>query len=73
MKPMTRAHPVKMALFWLLLEVPLELPLFLVIFGLFPVLDSAFYLTALLFLLFQAAYTLATVVYSKSEPPSEVI
>ena len=72
MKSMTRANPVKMALFWLLLEVPLELPLFIVILGLFPDLDSAFYLTGLLFLLFQAAYTLATVVYSKSEQPSEV-
>ena len=68
MQSMSRTH---MALFWLLLEIPLELPLFLIIFGLFPDLDSAFYLTGLLFLLFQAAYTLTTVVYSKSEPPSE--
>ena len=54
-------------LFWLLFEVPLEVPLVLTIIGLFPHLEEAFYITALLFNLFSAAYVLSQIVYSKAE------
>ena len=54
-------------LFWLIFEVPLELPLILTVIGLFPHLEQAFYITALLFNLFSAAYVLSQIVYSKAD------
>jgi hypothetical protein len=54
-------------LFWLIFEVPLELPLILTVIGLFPDLEQAFYITALLFNLFSAAYVLSQIVYSKAD------
>jgi hypothetical protein len=53
--------------FWLIFEVPLELPLILTLIGLFPDLEEAFYITALLFNLFSAAYVLSQIVYSKAD------
>ncbi|MFW6069354.1 MAG: hypothetical protein ACOC9E_07205 [Chloroflexota bacterium] len=60
-----RSRPFSAAFFWLLLELPVQIPLFLALFGVRPQLDPAFYLTALLFNLFQAAFVLANLVYSK--------
>jgi hypothetical protein len=54
-------------LFWLIFEVPLELPLILTLIGLFPDLEEAFYITALLFNLFSAAYVLTQIVYTKAD------
>jgi hypothetical protein len=53
-------------LFWLLLEIPLQIPLVLTFIGLFPDLESAFYTTALFFSLFEAIFVLGQVVYSQS-------
>jgi len=49
-----RTSPVITVLFWLLLEIPLQLPLVLTMLGLYPLLEPAFYTTALLF---NATYT----------------
>jgi hypothetical protein len=51
--------------FWLIFEVPLQVTLILAITGLFPDLDQAFYITALLFNLFSAAYVLSQIVHTK--------
>ena len=56
-----------MILFWLIFEVPLEVPLILTVIGLFPHLEEAFYITALLFNLFSAAYVLSQIVYTKAD------
>ena len=60
-----RSRPLSAAFFWLLLELPVQVPLFLALFGVRPELDSAFYLTALLFSLFEAAFVLAQLVYTE--------
>lgn len=44
----------------------LGIELFLALFGVRPELDPAFYLTALLFNLFQAAFVLAHLVYAQA-------
>lgn len=59
-----RTSPVTAALFWLL-EVPIQLPLLLVIGGVAREVDSALYLTALVFHLFEAAFVLAQLVYTQ--------
>ena len=59
-----RQSPVVAAFFWVLLElIPVQLPLVVVIIGVNPDLDAAFYLTALAFNLFQAAFALTQLVY----------
>lgn len=62
-----RANPMMSALFWLLLEIPMQVPLALAVFGFFPGLEPAFYITALILNLFEAAFVLAQSVYA-SEP-----
>jgi hypothetical protein len=69
MKAETQTRPVLSILFWLLLEVPLHVLLILTMLGLFPLLQPAFYTTALLLYLFQAAFALVQLVYSQAEPP----
>ena len=64
----TRASPAMSAFFWVLLELPIQIPLALTLLGLFPELAPAFYLTALGFNLFQAAFVLAQLVYSQVSP-----
>lgn len=61
----TRSNPAMAVFFWLLLEVPMQVPLILAILGLNPQLDPAFYITALVLNLFQAAFVLAQFVYSQ--------
>lgn len=58
-----RETPVVIALFWLL-EVAVQVPLVLVLLGVSPALDEAFYRTALVVHLFEAAFVLAQLVYS---------
>lgn len=59
-----RIAPVMAAFFWLL-EIPIQLPLVLVIAGVARDLDSALYLTALVFHLFEAVLVLAQLVYAQ--------
>jgi len=54
-----RTNPLTSIFFWLLLEVPMQLPLILTIMDLYPHLAPAFYFTALVLNVFQAAFVLA--------------
>ncbi|UCH24251.1 MAG: hypothetical protein JSV66_09845 [Trueperaceae bacterium] len=63
-----RTAPVMAALFWLL-EIPIQVPLLLVMLGVNKSLDSAFYMTALVFHLFEAAFVLAQLVYTQDGKP----
>jgi hypothetical protein len=63
-----RSSPLKAIFFWLLLELPVQIPLFLILLGPRPDLEPAFYLTALVFNLFEAAFVLAQFVYSQVSP-----
>ncbi len=60
------ANPTVSLFFWLLLEIPLQVPLILIILGVFPDLEPAFYTTSLFFSLFEAAFILAQFVYSQT-------
>lgn len=62
---LARDRPLTSGFFWLALELPVQVPLILAVLGLFPDLDAAFYLTALAFNLFQAAFVLAQFVYAQ--------
>ena len=57
--------------FWLVLELPIQVPLLLAVLGLFQGLDVAFYVTALAFNLFEAAFVLAQFVYPQSAEASD--
>lgn len=59
-----RTKPLMAVFFWVL-EIPIQVPLLLVLFGVNQDLDPAFYLTALVFHLFEAALVLAQLVYSQ--------
>lgn len=59
-----RTSPVIAGLFWLL-EIAVQLPLLLVVLGVSRDLDPAFYMTALVFHLFEAAFILAQLVYTQ--------
>lgn len=61
----TRSNPVVAVFFWLLLEIPMQAPLVLTLLGAFPEHEQAFYLTALVLNLFEAAFVLAQLVYSQ--------
>lgn len=65
MAGLAREQPVSSLFFWLVLEVPIQVPLVLAVLGLFPDFDRAFYITALAFNLFEAAFVLAQFVYSQ--------
>jgi succinate dehydrogenase hydrophobic anchor subunit len=58
-------HPRASAFFWLALELPVQVPLILAVLGIAPDLGEAFYTTALVFNLFQAAFVLAQFVYDR--------
>jgi hypothetical protein len=59
-----RTAPVASALFWLF-EVPVQVPLVLLVLGVNRDLDPAFFLTALAFQMFEAALVLAQLVYAR--------
>jgi len=61
-----KAHPILNFFFWMVLEVPIQAPLFLASFGIEPNLAPAFYLTALTLNLFEAAFMLARLVVSRT-------
>lgn len=62
---LARERPISSLFFWLALELPIQVPLILAVLGIFPELDPAFYVTALAFNLFEAAFVLAQFVYSQ--------
>jgi hypothetical protein len=51
--------------FWGFLEVPIQVPLLLVVLGVAPAQASAFYVTALVLNLFEAALLLARLVLAR--------
>lgn len=59
-------QPLSSAFFWLLLELPVQLPLLLAVLAVAPELGAAFYTTALVFNLFQGAFVLAQFVYARA-------
>jgi hypothetical protein len=62
---LARNQPMSSLFFWLVLELPIQVPLILAVLGVARDLDSAFYVTALAFNLFEAAFVLAQFVYSQ--------
>ena len=65
-----RANPMAAAFLWLLLELPIQVPLVLAVLGLYPDLEPAFYTTALVFNLFEAAFVLGRLVVFPVDAPS---
>jgi hypothetical protein len=61
-------NPRSSAFFWLALELPIQVPLILAVLGVAPQLSEAFYATALVFNLFQAAFVMAQFVYGRTDP-----
>jgi hypothetical protein len=64
-----RENPVAAMLFWIGLEIPIQVPLFLVVFGVHPALAPAFYTTALVINVFEAAFVLTQLVRSQVASP----
>ena len=60
-----RANPALTAFFWAFLEVPIQVPLVLVLLGIAPTLAPAFYVTGLVLNLFEAAFLLARLVLAR--------
>lgn len=60
-----RVRPWSSAFFWLALELPVQVPLILAVLAVPPDLGEAYYTTALVFNLFQAAFVLAEFVYAR--------
>ncbi|HXV71566.1 MAG TPA: hypothetical protein VEB69_09210 [Acidimicrobiia bacterium] len=60
-----RQSPVGAAFFWLL-ELAIQVPLLLIVFGVNRDLDVAFYMTALVFHLFEAVFILVQLVYAQA-------
>jgi hypothetical protein len=65
-----REHPVQNVLFWVFLEVPIQASLVLALLSVIPTLDAAFYITALVLNLCEAAYLLARVVLARGAGPA---
>jgi hypothetical protein len=66
MKGDARSHPAITVFFWIFLEAPIQIPLVLAILGVAPALAPAFYVTALVLNLFEAAFVLARLVFSRA-------
>jgi hypothetical protein len=64
-----KANPALAILFWVVLEIPIQVPLVLAILGVAPSLAQAFYVTALVLNLFQAAFVLARLVFPREPEP----
>jgi hypothetical protein len=65
-----RERPVHQILFWVILEVPILASLVLALLSVMPTLDVAFYITALVLNLLEAAYLLALVVLARGASPA---
>ena len=66
--PLTRAETARELLLMLAFEVPWLIALILVVLGLFPDVEPALYLTAVVLLLFEAAAILVMLVYTQGRP-----
>jgi hypothetical protein len=66
-----RANPALALFFWVFLEIPIQVPLVLAILGLAPLLAPAFYVTALVLNLFEAAFVLARLVFARDSEQSD--
>jgi hypothetical protein len=66
LRAQAQQQPVASAFFWLALELPIQVPLVLAVLAIWPDLGEAFYTTALVFNLFQAAFLLAQFVYARA-------
>ena len=62
---LAKTQPGSSLFFWLVLELPIQVPLIVAVLGLFPDAEPALYVTALAFNLFEAAFVLAQFVYSQ--------
>jgi mycothiol synthase len=60
------AHPALTVLFWVFLEVPIQVPLVLAVLGVAPTLAPAFYVTGLVLNLVEAAFVFARLVFARS-------
>ncbi len=60
-----RANPAAAAFFWIFLELPIQLPLLLILAGVFVSHAAALYLASLCFHLFESTQLLVQVVYSR--------
>jgi hypothetical protein len=65
-----RSNPATTVMFYLLLEIPLQILLILVLIGLYPDLEPALYTAALFFNLFEAVVVLTQLVYLQVEGSS---
>lgn len=65
-----RTSPALAGLFWGVLEVAIQVPLLLAVLGVRPDLAQAFYTTALVVHLFEAAFVLGQFVYARISPPT---
>ena len=73
-----RDQPLRTLFFWLLLELLMQGPLYIILLGLLPGLEPALYTTSLLFNLFEGVYLLAQAVYgplstSESDHTSHIV
>jgi Na+/melibiose symporter-like transporter len=68
MVSLARTQPASSLFFWVVLELPIQVPLIVAVLGLRPDLEPALYVTALAFNLFEAAFVLAQFVYSQGGP-----
>lgn len=60
-----QSNPLGTAFFWIALEIPLQVPLILTVIGSHAHLAPAFYITALILHIFEAAFVFAQFVYSQ--------
>lgn len=67
MSTQSQNNPLIPMFFWLLLEIPVQVLLILVLIGLWQDLEPAFYTSALIFNLFEAAFVLAQLVYAQGK------
>jgi len=64
-----RENPIAGMFFWVGLELPIQIPLILAMFGSYPALEPAFYTTALVLNVFEAAFVLTQLVFSHVVAP----
>lgn len=63
-----RSSPALAGVFWGVLEIAIQVPLLLAVVGVLPDLAQAFYTTALVVHLFEAAFVLGQFVYARMSP-----
>jgi len=66
---LTRGSLLATIFFWVFLELPIQIPLVLTVLGSYPSLEPAFYTTALVVNLFEAAFVLTQLVFAQAVAP----